>query len=263
MKLGNWLAVVGGVGISVASVLGAPGCTATLSVGPCDGSCVGPIGDDGGFTSPDTGTPFSACNSCLYGQCVGAYSNCIQNADCLTAYQCATAPACVSSASCVEACVANASATGQRLYAALGDCDFYAECPGGSTSPQCAATCAPSPDYCALPDAGTTPPPDAGTPEDSGTTPDAATDDGGTVEDAAATPDAAPAQTCDQCQATNCAAQLTACANGTACAAYNQCVLACQSATCTQACQTANAAGFQAAGALGTCTQTSCATPCQ
>ena len=47
MKLGNWLAVFGCVGLGIAGALSAEGCTATLTIGSCDGGCVLPADDSG------------------------------------------------------------------------------------------------------------------------------------------------------------------------------------------------------------------------
>jgi hypothetical protein len=248
LGIGNVLAVVGFVGIGIASATGAPGCTATVStcsdadcVGSSNGGGNGTGGDNDGAAPPDndaqdqgdTGSiPFNACNSCLYDQCVGTYSNCAANTSCLTIFQCATAPSCASDGTCVQTCFDAGDATGKALYVALGDCDVSAQCATGAS---CATACAPTAAYCASDDAGS------------------ASDDASAGQGA----DAA-AGTCDQCQAQVCASELAACTAGTACATYNQCVLGCTDATCATACQTNNPTGSMAATALGTCTTNGC-----
>ncbi|HEY2509862.1 MAG TPA: hypothetical protein VGI39_03370 [Polyangiaceae bacterium] len=268
MKLGNWLAVFGCVGLGVAGALSAEGCTATLTIGSCDGGCVVPADDSGIVTEVDASavvgdsgsTPPSPCNTCLYSQCVGAYARCVADPTCLAAYQCAVIPTCAADDACVTSCVASASALGQALYDDLSICDFFSECPGGATAPGCAATCAPSTDYCALPIV------DSGTPEDSGSATDSAApppdagEDAGTPTDAGSGVDSAPpAQTCDQCQAAQCASQLQACAPNTACGNYNQCLLGCTTSACDTACISQNPTGVAQAAALGTCISTNCA----
>src|ERR1700735_5206417 len=95
LGIGNVVAIIGFVGIGIASAAGAPGCTATLTTSSCDGGNCGsgtvppgntdndsaaPIDQDSSSQGDTGSTPFDACNACLYDQCVGAYSNCIANA---------------------------------------------------------------------------------------------------------------------------------------------------------------------------------------
>ena len=274
MKLGNWLAVFGCVGLGIAGALAAEGCTVTS----CSGNdCYVPLtGDDSGVVTEvdasavvgDSGsTPPSPCNTCLYSQCVGAYARCVADPTCLAAYQCATVPTCANDDACVTACVASASALGQALYDDLSICDFYSECPGGPRTPGCAATCAPTASYCALPvvDSGTTPPADSGSAVDSSVPAPDAGEDAGPVDAGPAPTDsgsgvdsAPPAMTCDQCQQSACSAQLAACAPNTACGNYNQCLLGCTTAACDTACINQNPTGVAQAAALGTCISMNC-----
>jgi hypothetical protein len=248
MKLGHWFAVLGCVGLGMGAVVAAEGCTATACTGTgCNGVTV-PIDSDSGGTAPvvdndaaqvppDTGsTPTDPCNSCLYGQCVGAYSNCVANASCLDIYQCATAPACAADGgSCTQDCYNAGTATGQTAYVALASCDQAAQCPNPGAT--CASVCNPL-TACTSVDGGA---------EDGGAAPTA--EDSGT--DAASL-------SCTACQAASCSSELAACAAGSACAAYNQCVLGCSDSACSTACASAYSAGQTAATALGTCTTTSC-----
>jgi hypothetical protein len=250
MKLGHLVAVVGLIGTGIGAAIAAEGCTVTTAActaSTCpgfDGGYIPPGSDDSGTTvvtdasfPEDTGsTPPDPCNSCLYGQCVGAYSNCVANGSCLAIYQCATSAACAADGgSCVQGCFNAGDATGQALYLALGECDLTAQCPNPGAT--CASVCNPTAESCATPDGGS---------EDSGAV-DAGADAG---------------QTCAACQASSCSSQLANCAAGTPCATYNQCVLGCTDQTCATACQNGDGAGFTAATALGSCTSTSCAAPC-
>jgi hypothetical protein len=252
LGLGKWVGLAGLVGVGMGATIAAQGCTATASV--CTGATcpgyTGPGDEDAGTTptgsedsgtvpvvtdgSPpvDTGsTPPDPCNSCLYGECVGAYSNCVTNSSCLGIYQCATSPACAADGgSCVQACFNAGDAAGQALYLALGDCDETAQCPNPGAP--CASVCNPSAETCA---------------EDAGT----AGEDAGSGADAAG-------GSCNDCQAALCSADLNACAAGSQCAQYNQCVLGCSDTTCATACQSAYAAGYEAATQLGACTLTNC-----
>jgi hypothetical protein len=257
MRLGHLVVVVGLVGIAVGAGMAAEGCTVTTAsctASTCpgfDGGYVPPGSDDSGTASDDSATvvtdasfpedtgstPPDPCNSCLYGQCVGAYSNCVANGSCLSIYQCATSAACAADGgTCVQGCFNGGDPTGQALYLALGDCDLTAQCPNSSAA--CFSLCNPTAEACTVPDGGS---------EDGGAI-DAGTDAGG--------------GTCPACQASFCNAQLANCAAGTPCATYNQCVLGCTDQTCATACQNDDAAGFTAATALGSCTSTNCAAQC-
>jgi hypothetical protein len=263
MKLGNWFAALGCLGLGVGAVFAGQGCTATASL--CTGATCpqfdagyfppfedsGSQGVDSSTPTPDAGqadtgsTPIDPCNACLYGQCIGAYSNCTSNPNCLAIYQCATSPACAADGgNCVQDCFDSdaGSPLGQKLYLALGDCDQSAECSNITPVAACASTCNPPAATCAVEDAGA--PQDSSTPEDAGV-------------DAAPAADSGP-PSCEACQASSCSAQETACASGTACAAYQQCLLGCASQACDTACATSNPAGESAAAALGTCTTMNC-----
>jgi hypothetical protein len=248
LGLGKWVAIATLVGAGMGAAVSAQGCSTTTT---CSGaSCAGftgptdedsgspaPVGSEDSGTAPvlddgsfiDTGsTPTDPCNSCLYTQCVGAYSNCVTSSSCLGIYQCATAPACAADGgSCVQECFDAGDATGQALYLALGDCDQSAYCPNPGAA--CASVCNPAASTCA---------------EDAGTAADAGTDAAGS--------------SCNDCQAALCSSQLSACAAGSQCAQYNQCVLGCGDTSCATACQSAYAAGYEAATQLGSCTLTSC-----
>src|SRR5277367_121169 len=97
--LGRWVAILGWIG-----AVGAVGCS---SAAVCTEECFsGPplsatrdagtstsADDAGSFLSNDdasaidsplsTGsTPPNSCDTCLYGECIGAYANCVGNASC-------------------------------------------------------------------------------------------------------------------------------------------------------------------------------------
>jgi hypothetical protein len=260
MKLGNWVTALGCLGLGVGAVLAGQGCTATASIctgSTCqfDGGYVPPPNEDSGSgNGSDTGAPsedaspgtdsastaIDPCNACLYGQCVGQYSNCVSDTSCLTIYQCATSPACAQDGgNCVQDCYNAGTAVAKKLYLALGDCDQAAECMTVTPSAACAATCNASAATCTVYDAG--PSEDSAVPDDAG-----------------AGADAAAPQSCNDCQAASCSMQLAACATGTACANYQQCLLGCATAACDTACATSNQAGASAASALGACTSMSC-----
>lgn len=254
MKLGNWIAALGCLGLGVGAVLAGQGCTVTASTcsGPnCpsfDASYFPPNEDSG--NAPDTSvqtdsgsTPIDPCNACLYGQCVGAYSNCVANSSCLGIYQCATSPACAADGgNCVQDCYNGGSTLGKALYIALGTCDQAAECTNITPTAACAATCNASAATCTVTVEDAGPGVDSAAPEDAGT-------DSGT--------DAGPVS-CSACQASACSAQLGACAAGQPCAIYQQCLMGCASTACNQACAANNPSGVTAAEALGTCTTTNC-----
>jgi hypothetical protein len=259
MKLGNWIAVLGCVGLSLGAVVAAQGCTVTACTGSeCSNGTsydvdanVPDNNDAGGFVSDDaaladTGsTAPDPCTSCLYGQCVGFYSNCVGNSSCLGIYQCATSPACAADGgNCVQDCFNAGTATAQALYLALGECDQAAQCTTITPGAACAATCNPAPASCVAPVA----PDDAGAGVDSAVPP---SDDAGAAADAGTV-------TCAACVQASCSTQVAACATGTQCATYNQCLGGCADTTCDTACTNAYPAGASAAAALGSCTQTSC-----
>ncbi len=261
MKLGNWIALLGCVGLGIGATVAAQGCTATACAGDnCDNLIPGaysqdsgasPTGDssttppvtgeDGSFVDTGSTAP-DPCNSCLYGQCVGVYSNCVGNTSCLGIYQCATSPACaVDGGNCVQDCFNAGSTTAQALYLALGDCDQSAQCTNITATAACASTCNPSAAYCAMTST------DAGGGEDSSTPEDAGAADGGAVQ-----------ASCSACLSSSCSSQLAACASGTPCASYNQCLGGCADATCDTACASAYPSGATAAQSLGSCTQANC-----
>src|SRR5437016_457484 len=99
-KAASWIAIAAAVGAGLVVIAGAEGCTVSTDV------------NDGGFqgtdaNTPDSGTdsgtdsaadtstpPVNACNECLFGQCSGQWTVCMNNADCQAIYACATAPGC-------------------------------------------------------------------------------------------------------------------------------------------------------------------------
>jgi hypothetical protein len=269
MKLSNWVAIIGCVGLGVGAAVSAQGCTATATVEPCSGSDCYSGEDSGSPVSQDSGTPATTedsgtvsvadssvvdagpdatqsetCNSCLYGQCVGQYANCVADQaanGCLAIYQCATSAACVQDGgNCVQDCYEMGTTAGQpltlsqQLYLALGDCDQGAQCVGASPTGTCASICSTTAASCTV-----------------------QTEDAG--EDAAVV----DAGACSACQASLCGPELTACGTGSACAAYNQCLLSCTTPACDTACASTDDAGASAAAALGTCTASNCAAACQ
>jgi hypothetical protein len=149
------------------------------------------------------------------------------DSNCHAIYECAIAPTCITDANCVQACYdAPATASGQNAYAALAACDVQSECD------TCGSICGTSNAAVCSFDAG---------PQD----PDAATPNG-----------------CNTCTASSCASELEACAPTTECDVFTQCVANCADTACIDACGTAHAQGKTDATALGTCTQTSCASAC-
>jgi hypothetical protein len=263
MKLGNWVAVLGCLGLGFSGIVAAQGCTVTACTGAACNGIVdfdtgtfdydsGPIvGEDAGLVDTGSTAP-DPCNSCLYGQCVGLYSNCVGNSSCLGIYQCATAAACSTDGTCVQNCFNAGTATAQALYLALGECDQAAECTNITPSAACAATCNPPAASCVVAvvpdDAGAT---DAGS---SGVDSSTGSDDSGTT-----TSPADAGLSCSACVATSCSAQVAQCATGTPCATYNQCLGGCADTACDTACTSAYPQGATAAAALGSCTSTNCA----
>jgi hypothetical protein len=257
MNRSKWIAALGCLGVGLGAVIAAQGCTVTTCTGnTCGGSIVSdqdgapPIGSDdaGNPQAVETGsTAPDPCNSCLYGQCVSDYSNCVANASCLSIYQCATSPACAADGgNCVGDCYQAGTSVGQALYLALGNCDQAAECSNISAGAPCAALCNVSPCPVSVADAGGTA--DAGG-EDSAVPNDDAGTSGG--NDAAAV-------TCSACTAASCSQQVAACAVGTECATYNQCLGGCATLECDTACASAYPNGATTAQALGTCTANKC-----
>jgi hypothetical protein len=238
MKLGNWFAVAGSLGLFAAVAASAPGCTVTSS----DNLDGGFFGGDGSSEQDSGLADFSVCANCLNPYCAGNFSVCTTNGDCISILRCALQ--CTTTA-CVGACI-QAHPNGESAYRSYATCDTVNEC--GACAAQCptqkAAQTCPE-----VPDAAPPPVDDSGSPVDAGPS----TVDSGTVGQVDA---------CVQCQKDSCSAQYQACASPTSdCGKFNACQLTCSDQASCDACNT-NTAGKDAATALGTCTTTQCKSVC-